>query len=193
MPASSDNRILTDVQGQFLIAMPGLTDELFDTSLVFILEHSDEGAVGLIINKNLDISINEVLSQIDDSYHLDNHPQYALQGGPVSNSRGFVLHTKAGKQWQHQVQLAKNLYLTTSADILEALAKGEDIGQFQLALGYSGWSAGQLEEEIAAHSWVNVDADQDILFNIPPEKRINAASLKLGIDYHMLSLGGGSA
>ncbi|NRB37793.1 MAG: YqgE/AlgH family protein [Pseudomonadales bacterium] len=193
MHKTGDTTILSDVQGQLLIAMPGLEDELFNGSLIYILEHSKEGAVGIIINKILDIDVNEVLSQIDNKYSDTQHATAVLKGGPVSNNRGFVLHTNAGENWQHQVKLFEGLYLTTSADILEALAKGEDIGQFQLALGYSGWSPGQLEEELAANSWINVSIDKEILFNTPYEERLHAAAQKLGITYSLLSATGGSA
>ena len=193
MPTTADTTILSDVQGQLLIAMPGLSDTLFSGSLIYILEHSDEGAVGLIINKALEISLDEVLLQVDETYTDTAKEQTVLQGGPVSNNRGFVLHTTQGQGWQHQVTLMEGLYLTTSADILEALAKGVDIGEFQLALGYSGWSPGQLEEELAANNWINVSVDKDILFNTPMEKRLEAAAGKLGITYSLLSATGGSA
>lgn len=185
--------ILTDVQGQLLIAMPGLEDPLFNGSLVYILEHNDEGAVGLIINKTLEININEVLQQIDENYKDQEYTRPVLKGGPVSSNKGFVLHTRAGENWQHQVKLSEELFLTTSADILEALTKGEDIGDFQLALGYSGWSPGQLEEELAANSWINVDIDNNILFNTSLEKRLETAASKLGITYNLLCSTGGSA
>ena len=185
--------ILTDLQGQLLIAMPGLTDPLFNGSLVYILEHSDEGAVGLIINKPLDMKVDDVLLQIDENYAGQNYRQAVLKGGPVSDNRGFVLHTLADDRWQHQVKLADELFLSTSADILEALAKGVAIGEFQLALGYSGWSAGQLEEELASNSWLNVEMDKNILFTLPIEQRLEAAANKLGINYNLLCATGGSA
>lgn len=191
--AFMQDQLMTDVQGQFLIAMPGLEDELFHGSLIYILEHTSEGAVGLIINKQLDISVDEVLNQIDDSYDESRFPQLALEGGPVSNNRGFVVHTKQSSRWQHQVQLAEGLFLTTSADILEQLAKGEDIGEFVLALGYAGWSPGQLEQEIADNAWLSVDNDQHILFNTDIDKRLNAAAANLGINYDLLSATAGNA
>ena len=188
-----NQQVLTNIEGQLLIAMPGLEDPLFNGSLVFVLEHSREGAVGIIINKRLELSIDEVLQQIKTDYKEHKFPQSVLQGGPVSIERGFVLHTKGNKAWEHQVQLGDELFLTTSNDILEALANGVDIGPFQLALGYSGWSEGQLEEELVNNSWLHVNADNQLLFDTPYDERLHAAASKLGIDYKLLSRSGGSA
>ncbi len=191
--AFTNPKVLTQLQGQLLLAMPGLSDPLFNSSLILILEHNQEGAIGLIINKTLEMNIDEVLQQIDSNYQQEKFSENVLQGGPVSNNRGFVLHTEENESWQHQVKLGDNLFLTTSTDILEAIARGENIGEFQLALGYAGWSEGQLEQEMADNAWLNVACDNTILFNIASNQRLHAAAKKLGIDYSLLPSIGGSA
>lgn len=184
---NTETFISTNVEGLFLIAMPGLADPLFNSSLIYMIEHNKDGAIGLIINKPLDIKLHEVLNQIDNNSHACHVAKTVLQGGPVDSSRGFVLHTLGNPLWQNQIELSADLFMTTSQDILEALINGEDIGRFHLVLGYSGWDAGQLEQEIMNNDWLPVPVDQDILFNTDEKKQLKAAAAKAGIHYDALS------
>ncbi|CAA0115786.1 Uncharacterised protein [BD1-7 clade bacterium] len=176
-----------DTRGQFLIAMPGLEDPLFAGSLIYILDHTDEGATGLIVNRPMDVSEDEVLEQFDkDHPHAHgNHPIY--QGGPVDTQRGFVLHAPGDTQWGHEIPLTDNLHCTMSADILEAIAGGKNIGEHLVILGYAGWDAGQLEQEIADNAWLIAPATESILLETRFEHRLDAVMAQLGIDYHSLS------
>lgn len=178
---------MDSLENQLLIAMPSLDDSYFNKTVTYICEHNEEGAMGLIINLPINITLNELLAQIDED--KDNMPelsQQVLTGGPVSQDRGFVLHsTQSG--WSSSLALSNEVMITTSKDILKALGTEDAPEQYIVTLGYAGWGPGQLEEEIKANSWLTTPADDDIVFNTPIEQRWKKATEKLGIDLAHLS------
>lgn len=179
-----DNVNLTD---NFLIAMPALEDPYFSNALVYICEHNENGALGIIVNRPLDLSLAALFEKVDlklDNDQFANLPVYF--GGPVQLDRGFVLHRPVG-HWQSTLTISAELGLTSSRDILVSVAQSGDPADFLVSLGYSGWDAGQLEDELAQNSWLTVPAKSSILFDLPPEERLPAAMQKLGISFSQLS------
>jgi putative transcriptional regulator len=167
---------------QFLIAMPSQDDENFGGSLVYIAEHNTRGALGLVINKPTDLSVKKLFSRIELSLpdgELDEPQVYA--GGPVQTDRGFVLHTPQG-QWGSSIQVSEDIALTSSKDVLEAVSNGDGPKQFLISLGYSGWSAGQLEDEIARNAWLTVPASASVIFATASEDRLASAFGLLGVN-----------
>lgn len=178
---------------QFLLAMPHLIDPNFEKGLTYICEHSEAGALGLVINKPLDLTFAELANQIglqlDDSKQAVT-PIYA--GGPVHSERGFVLHTNEAS-WSSSIYLGEGLHLTTSIDILEAIAAGNGPQEFIITLGCASWQAGQLEEEILDNAWLTTPATNEILFATPTPEKLNAAALNLGINFSQLTSQAGNA
>lgn len=171
----------------FLIAMPGMADPNFAHSLTYVCEHSRDGALGIVVNKPTDMTLSALLQQIDvpvADAAIGNAPVHF--GGPVQVDRGFVLHRPLGN-WQSTLAVSDALGLTTSKDVLEAVGRGEGPRDLLVSLGYAGWSAGQLEQEIAQNAWLTVEADVDLLFSTPAERRLPAAMQLLGIDFARLS------
>lgn len=187
------NRLTSNTQGQFLIAMPSLSCSVFSKSLIYMLEHNREGAIGLIINHPVNITTDDLLLQINPEYNGSSHPQHVYTGGPVDAYRGFVLHQPGKQTWQNQTTLTPNFAITLSADILEAMSQGEDVQEYMIVLGYSGWAPDQLEQELADNAWLTVATDPVEIFNLQPEQRLYAAARKLGIDYEQLSGDAGHA
>lgn len=178
---------------QLLIAMPGLADPNFSSTVTLICEHNDEGALGIIINRPLAIRLGglfERLEVADPNPGASEDP--VLVGGPVSQERGFVLHD-SDHSFDSSLDVSEDIKLTLSRDIIEALAAGSGPKQSLVALGYAGWEAGQLEHEMLANSWLNVPASSDIVFDIPFEDRWAAAARKLGIDISQISHDAGHA
>ena len=177
----------------FLIAMPQLADPNFFHSVTYICEHTEEGALGLVINRPLDLTLNEVFEQMDiptDNCQSLDEPIYT--GGPVQQERGFILHSPAGS-WESSAPITDTISITTSRDILEAIARNEGPEQTLIALGYAGWGAGQLEQELADNAWLSGPADPDIIFSTPVEGRWKAAAKRLGVDLDLLSSDAGHA
>eukprot|EP01035_Chromulina_nebulosa_P002837 gene2837-3872_t len=179
----------------FLIAMPGLEDESFARSVVYLCEHSERGALGLVINKPSDINLKVLFEKIE--LHLA-RPELGeapvFQGGPVQTERGFVLHEQIDDEvsrFNSSLRIPGGLEMTTSKDVLEALSSGTGPTKILVTLGYSGWGAGQLEEEMGRNSWINVEAQPEIIFNTPVEQRYDKALSLLGIDPAMLSADAG--
>ncbi len=174
-------------ENQLLIAMPNLDDSYFNKTVTYICEHNAEGAMGLIINLPINVTLNELLVQIDEAKaEAPELSQQVLTGGPVSQDRGFVLHsTQSG--WNSSLALSANVMITTSKDILMALGTEEAPEKYMVTLGYAGWGPGQLEEEIKANSWLLTPADDNILFDTPIEQRWKKATEKLGINMAHLS------
>jgi len=171
----------------FLIAMPGMVDPNFAHTLTYVCEHSEEGALGIVVNKPIDMTLSALFDQIDITLadaHLRNSPVHF--GGPVQVDRGFVLHRPLGS-WQSTLAVSDDVGLTTSKDVLEALGRGEGPRDVFVSLGYAGWSAGQLEQEIAQNAWLTVAADPEVLFDTPVASRLPAAMRLLGIDFSRLS------
>jgi putative transcriptional regulator len=186
MPAS---RI--DLTNQFLIAMPGMADETFAGAVVYLCEHTEKGALGLVINKPIDIKLRNLFEKVELTLQSDElAEQPVFFGGPVQTERGFVLHEKQGDSataYNSTLSIPGGLAMTTSKDVLEAMAEGSGPGKVLVTLGYSGWQPGQLEDEIGRNGWLNVDADPKVIFDTPIEQRYAQALSLLGIDPRMLS------
>ncbi len=195
----SDTQPITagsNLTGQFLIAMPGMDDTRFERSVIYICTHSESGAMGLIINKVLDdITFKEVLSQAAkesaDECTVTPMPHVWL-GGPVEQGRGLVLHTN-DYLLPTSMKIHSRILLTASTEILKDMASEKGPEKSLLALGYAGWGAGQLEDEIIRNSWLTCDASEDILFNPDPHKKYNQALNTIGVDPALLSSDAGHA
>ena len=183
----------TSLTNHFLIAMPALADPNFYHTVTYICAHNEDGAMGIIINRPLGLSLGEVLQQMQvsaSSDHIVHMPIY--QGGPVQAERGFVLHQPL-KKWDSCIEITGDIGLATSRDILRAVACGEGPENILIALGYAGWAPGQLEQEIMGNAWLNAPADIDVIFHTPIEQRWHAAAGLMGIDLEKLSIDVGHA
>ncbi len=179
---------VSNLSNQFLIAMPGLVDSAFASSVVYVCEHSPRGALGLVINRPTDIVLGDLFARIELPLlrtELEHLPVY--YGGPVQTERGFVLHDSDGRDYASTLHVAAGLQMTTSKDVLEHIARNGGPRRFFVALGYAGWSAGQLEDEIAHNGWLTVEADASIVFDTPVEQRMDAAMALIGISSLSLS------
>ena len=185
----SDRLSLTN---QFLIAMPNLNDPNFEQSVSYICEHNNEGAMGVVINRPTELTFAELCLQLDiEITDTDTNNYSIFDGGPVETDRGFILHTPIG-DWESTVEVTKDIGLTMSQDIIEAIANGYSSDSnppkhFIITLGYAGWSEDQLENEMASNTWLNVVATEEILFHTPAENRWTAAAASLGINLQQLS------
>ena len=193
-PMSAGSINLTN---QFLIAMPGMAGDTFAGSVIYMCEHTEKGALGLVINKPIDIKLKNLFEKVEltlDRDDLAEAPVYF--GGPVQTERGFVLHERLsdnGGHYNSSLQIPGGLEMTTSKDVLEALSNGSGPKKVLVTLGYSGWGAGQLEDEMRRNSWINVGAAPEIIFDTPVEQRYDKALSLLGIDARMLSQEAGHA
>lgn len=170
---------------QFLIAMPGRVGGDFNQSLTFVVEHNDDGAMGLVVNKPSDLSTGDMLAQMDINTDIGpDRPVY--WGGPVQPERGFVLHRDEG-EWESTLHTGNDLAITTSRDILEAIGNGCGPSDYLITLGYAGWGDGQLESEMLDNSWLSAPADAQIIFTTPIARRWSAAARQLGVEAHQLS------
>ena len=191
---AADRIFLTN---QFLIAMPGMADDTFAGSVVYLCEHTEKGALGLVINKPIDIKLKNLFEKVElslDSAELGEQPVFF--GGPVQTERGFVLHETQGVDggaYSSTMRIPGGLEMTTSKDVLEALSQGAGPKRLLVTLGYSGWGAGQLEDEISRNGWLNVDAAPEVIFDTPVGERYDRALSLLGIDPRMLSPEAGHA
>ena len=176
-----------NLTGHFLIAMPAMTDPHFVKSVTYICEHNDTGAMGIVINRPVELNLEALFAQLNlDISEQKIASQAAQFGGPVQIERGFILHQPAGS-WDSTIAIHGDTALTISKDILEAVANGTGPEKFLIALGFAGWSAGQLEEEMSKNAWLTVEATDDIIFNIPNKEKLSAAMNLLGVDYASLS------
>lgn len=182
-----------NLTGHFLIAMPAMADPYFARSVAYICEHSQNGALGIVINRPIDLTLGALFEQIDLKLEDERLAQIPVHfGGPVQIDRGFVLHQPVGA-WQSTLTVSGDTALTTSRDILEATARGEGPHKMLVTLGYAGWSPGQLEQEISQNAWLTVAASDDIIFDMPAERKLGAAMRLLGIDFATLSEEAGHA
>ncbi len=185
---------IDSLQNHFLIAMPSLTDKYFSRSVTYILEHNDEGAMGIVINQPSPMSFRELVSQTDEKAIVDDEKseKIVVCGGPVHQDRGFVLHSsQAG--WSSSVELTSEIMITTSKDILSVIGNNNGPDKSLVALGYAGWSPGQLEQEIQENSWLTLALDEEILFDTPVHQKWQTAVNRLGIDVWQLSHQAGQA
>ena len=186
-----------NLTNQFLIAMPGMADDTFAGAVVYLCEHTEQGALGLVINKPIDITLKNLFDKVElslESTTLADQPVFF--GGPVQTERGFVLHdtpTEADSHYSSTLAIPGGLAMTTSKDVLEALSSGAGPKRLLVTLGYSGWGAGQLEDELGRNGWLTVDAKPEIIFDTPIEQRYDRALALLGFDPRMLSQEAGHA
>ncbi|AEC22039.1 hypothetical protein PT7_3499 [Pusillimonas sp. T7-7] len=190
----SDAASSVNLSRQLLLAMPGKVSGNLADTVIYVCEHTDQGALGLVINRPTDLTVGGLLQRIDLDLSLEIGPVQDAPvyfGGPVQTDRGFVLHAPVGG-YSSSIQLG-DVALTTSRDVLQDVAQGKGPEQLLITLGYAGWGAGQLESEMSQNAWLNVSATNDILFKTPSENMYQAALAQLGIDPLMLAGDAGHA
>ena len=183
----------TSLTNTFLIAMPGLDDPFFSHTVTYICEHSEQGAMGIVINRPSELMLSDVLDHMGiPEYQPDCNQQIVYAGGPVEKERGFVLHNDASK-WDSSLSITEDISITTSRDILSAIADNKAPERTLVALGYAGWTEGQLESELQDNAWLHGPANLSILFDLPPSQRWEAAAMHLGVDLNLISPDAGHA
>ncbi len=189
-----------NLTNQFLIAMPGMGEGTFAGTVIYMCEHTEKGALGLVINKPIDITLKSLFEKVELSLDRDDLAEVPVYfGGPVQTERGFVLHEQIsiegqdGSPYNSSLKIEGGLEMTTSKDVLEAISSGAGPKKVLVTLGYSGWAAGQLEDEMSRNGWINVDAEPGIIFDTPVGQRYDKALSLLGIDIGMLSSDAGHA
>lgn len=172
----------TSLTNQLLIALPSLADPNFSRSVALICQHDGDGAMGVVVNRPSEYTLGDVFEQMGiDTDDAALREQAVLAGGPVHPERGFVLHD-GGREWDSSLVIGNGLYVTTSRDVLEAIASGNGPQRATVALGCAGWGAGQLEYELTENSWLTVPADAELLFDTPLDARWQAAAGRIGVD-----------
>jgi putative transcriptional regulator len=181
------------LEKQMLVAMPGMNDPNFSRSVTVVCQHTDEGAVGITINRLSDFNLGEILEQLNiNCTNEEIRNEQVLEGGPVGADRGFVIHTPH-EEFESSVKIGSGLAITTSRDVLAAIAVGKGPKNYTVALGYSGWGDGQLESEMRQNAWLSVPVDRAIVFDLPLNDRWERAVSNLGIDVNHLHGEGGHA
>jgi len=188
-----------DLSNQFIMAMPGQVEGTLAGTVIYICEHTEKGALGLVLNRPTDLTLGSLLERLeftpaedhDAATAADDAESPVFFGGPVQTDRGFVLHAPVG-EYTSSIRLG-DMALTTSRDVLQAVRDGKGPSRVFVTLGYAGWGAGQLESEISQNAWLNVSADQHIIFDVPPDERYPAALKLLGVDPIMLAGDAGHA
>lgn len=190
---TSEKQEQDSLSGQLLIAMPGMMDPNFHGTLSLICEHNDEGAIGFVINQPLPLDLARVLEQIgiEASEETANRP--VLSGGPVSVERGFVVHRPDDTQWKSSMRISDEISVTTSDDIIQAMAVDRGPQGATLILGYAGWAPGQLERELMENSWLTLPASGDVVFDTECDQRLKIATQNAGIDFSRMSSDAGHA
>ncbi len=182
-----------DLTNHFLIAMPSVQEGYFAGTLTYVCEHNEDGALGIVVNRPISLSMEEMFKQINIPLALPElQEQPIFFGGPVQTERGFVLHDTQ-HEWQSTLKIGDRLALTTSKDVLESIGQGNGPENFIISLGYAGWDQGQLEHEIGENIWLTVPATEKILFAVSPDARLPAAMSLLGVDYASLAEDAGHA
>lgn len=183
--------VFNSLKDHFLIAMPSLKGSIFDRSVTYICNHDGNGAMGIVLNNPTELNLSEVLEQLEiEGPH--GRDKTVLLGGPVHQDHGFILHKEQG-DWRSTLSVTDDIHVSTSKDILTSLAQGTGPSKYKIALGYAGWEAGQLEQELLDNTWLTVEANKDIIFNTPEEDVYQAALKLLGIDESFLSSEAGHA
>ncbi len=186
-------KIINSLKNHFLVAMPGLNDEHFSGSVVYICEHNAEGAMGLIINQQLDIPAKAVFDRLELEQKNNQGDELIFDGGPIQQDRGFILHSTSDQKWESTIHIGGGVSLSTSKDILGDIALGGGPKDSLITLGYSSWEAGQLEREIKENTWLTIPADSSIIFNTHCTQRAHAAALSIGLNLDSLALDSGHA
>ncbi|MFA5985388.1 MAG: YqgE/AlgH family protein [Methylococcaceae bacterium] len=179
------------LNNQFIIAMPGLADPNFFHTVTYLCQHDKDGALGIVINRPTDMKLGEIFKQMEVKVSYPTAADVPVfAGGPVQQERGFVVHTSGGK-WDASMLVSDSISLTTSRDVLEAIAAGEGPKQYLVALGYAGWGGGQLEKEMIDNAWLSTPFGSSVLFDTPVSQRWNAAAGQIGIDINQLTMPAG--
>jgi len=193
---STDTRVMDSgslLTNQLLIAMPGMADPNFSSTVTLICEHNDDGALGIIINRPLNLRLSGLFEQL---FVEDADPDVAsgpvMAGGPVGTERGFVLHGNE-HSFENTLSVSDDIQLTLSRDVIDAMANGDGPSKSLVAIGYAGWEPGQLEEEMLSNSWLTVDATAELVFDTPFEERWDSAARLLGVDISSISPDAGHA
>jgi len=183
----------TYLTNQLLIAMPAMRDPNFSQTVALVCDHSELGALGLILNRPLPMRMSEVFEQLEiPPPHGTWGGRPVLRGGPMQIEQGFVVHRAAG-EWNATIKVSESIHVTTSRDILTAMAQGRGPAQAAMVLGYAGWGEGQLEDEMRANVWLNAPVDSGIIFDLPFESRWQAAARLLGVELSRISPLSGNA
>jgi putative transcriptional regulator len=185
--SAQSSRAGDSLRNHFLLAMPSLAEGIFSHSITYICEHGESGAMGIVINQPLELTVAEIFDHLQIKALKDFDEEPVLAGGPVQIDHGFVLHRAMDAEWEASIKVTDEITLTTSRDVLRAIANGTGPEEHLIALGYAGWSPGQLEQELAQNSWLTLPADSDIIFATPCEQRLSAAAAQLGIDMNLIS------
>ncbi len=177
----------TYLNNQFIIAMPGLADPDFFHSVTYLCQHNEEGALGIVINREAGMTMGDIFMQMNIPVTSSTASDVQVfAGGPVQQERGFVIHT-VGTKWDITMPISDSIALTTSRDIIEAIALDKGPEHYLVALGYAGWGEGQLEQEILANAWLNTEFNRGVLFDTPVDQRWQGAAQPLGINMHQLT------
>ena len=174
-------------RNHFLLAMPALNGSIFSNSITYMCEHNEHGAMGIVINRPLNLSVEEMLEHLQLSVGGRLRETPVMAGGPVQGDRGVVLHRTTRRQWERCLKVSGEISLTTSRDILTAIAEGAGPEDNLIALGYAGWGAGQLESEILENSWLTLPSDSAIIFDTPYQQRFSKAAEQLGVNMNLIS------
>lgn len=175
------------LRDHFLLAMPSLSEGIFSHSITYICEHGENGAMGIVINQPLDLTVREIFEHLQINPVSEFADTPVLAGGPVQMDHGFVLHRNNTAKWEASLKVTQEITLTTSRDVLRSIAKGTGPDEHLIALGYAGWAAGQLEQELADNSWLTLPGNSDIIFSTSTDQRLGAAAALLGIDMNLIS------
>lgn len=172
---------------QLLVAMPQMGDPNFEHTVTYLVEHGEDGAMGLTLNRPVSLSLRDILADMDITIEVppSKHHQ-VVAGGPIQQDSGFVLHRATARPWDSSITLSDGLCLTTSRDILEAIAVGEGPAETLVCLGYAGWDTGQLERELADNAWLSVESSPELVLEVPFEQRWHAAAARLGVDMTLI-------
>lgn len=193
MTDTMDMEITESLCNHFLIAMPALEDPNFHHTATYICEHNEDGALGVIINRPLGLQLGDILQHMDIGPYSDEIAKITVyMGGPIQNNRGFILHEPLGN-WDATLKVTDTIGVTSSSDILKAIAEGKGPQNYLITLGYAGWAPGQLEHEIIDNTWLNGEASTNIVFNTPDEERWEAAAAQIGVDLSKVSVDVGHA
>ena len=183
----------SSLRNRFLIALPGLQDPNFSRTVTYICEHTEHGAMGIVLNHPSDLMLADVLQHMDiDPAAAPPVDQPVFLGGPVETERGFILHTPT-PDWDSTMHISDQIYVTTSRDILQAMARNQGPDKTLVALGYAGWAAGQLEAELQSDTWLSGPADPGVIFDVPAELRLESAAALLGVDLNLITSTAGHA
>lgn len=175
-------KVITSLENHLLIATEQLKESYFEEAVIYVCRHDEEGAMGLVVNSPMpNVTFDQIAEEVSHVDILSSDQPIIFRGGPVESNRGFVLH---GDDYEHELTMdvGEHIKLTATIDVVDAIANGKGPKDVSFCLGYSGWSPGQLEKEVGENNWLVVPADENILFNMDPKKRYEAARTKLGFD-----------